>query len=167
MGTIRANHQLRLYVSPAEDTTLMVAIPFGDTQNKPIMLYGCVANEDYQSASIPYAFIETIQHGDYDELRAHTINDDPLDTITVRVGGYLKPFKSIWGVSAPECGDYYTHVPQSISAHHYVVETDVVLIVGTSYRGETGLFALNVAELRRGSDNSGGMRYCQWTKIFV
>jgi hypothetical protein len=55
----------------------MVAIPFGDTQNEPIMLYGCVANEDYQSASVPYPFIETIQRGDYEELRTHTIDDDP------------------------------------------------------------------------------------------
>jgi hypothetical protein len=40
----------------------------------------------------------------------------------------------------------------------------VILIIGTSYRREVALFALNVGELRR---SSGGLRNCQWTKIFV
>jgi hypothetical protein len=58
-------------------------------------------------------------------------------------------------------------VPLSVSAHHFIIENYVILIIGTSYRHETALFALNVAELRRGGNKGGGMRHCQWTKAFV
>jgi hypothetical protein len=168
MGSIPAKQQLPLYISVIYDNaTTVVGVPFGDTQNEPIMLYGCVTNQDYQSASMQYPYIEHIQRNKHEELCAYTVDDDPTNITTIHVGGYLKPFKSIWGISVPECNDYYTNVPLSVSAHHFIIENDVILIIGTSYRHETALFALNVAELRRGGNKGGGIRHCQWTKAFV
>jgi hypothetical protein len=167
MGTMPMRWQLRLYVPLLSGDVL--GIPFGDLYGTPIMLYRCVTNQNYQSATQPYSYLENIKPAVHSYLYSYIMDDDPEyedncnkeGRLQIQVGVYLKPLKSIWGISTPETV-YTVHVPASVSTEFFLVGAHTILIIGRSGKGETAVFSLNIEGLI-----GHGVQHCQWTKLLI